>query len=149
MNKFIFELRNDCSIGFDNIPVKPIKPVAEDITSPIVNIINSSIDKEIFPDSWEVTRVCPVPKIDNPIYEKDYLMFYHYPSCLKPNSIQYADDTSLYLSNSIRNIQCTISILKNNIKNINTWSENNGLVFNNEKLLSLLSRQIYQAKANC
>ena len=132
MKKFIFELRNDCSIGFDNIPVKPIKPVAEDITSPIVNIINSSSDKDIFPDSWEV-----------------YLMFYHYPSCLKPNSIQYADDTSLYLSNSIRNIQCTISILKNNIKNINTWSENNGLVFNNEKLLSLLSRQIYQAKANC
>ena len=29
---------------------KFIKPVAEDITSPIVNIINSSIDKEIFPD---------------------------------------------------------------------------------------------------
>ena len=49
-----------------------IKPAAENITSPIVNIINSSIDKEIFPDSWKVGRVCPVPKINNPINEKDF-----------------------------------------------------------------------------
>ena len=52
--------------------MKFIKPIAEDITSPIVNIINSSIDKEIFPDSWKVARVCPVSKIDNPIHEKDF-----------------------------------------------------------------------------
>ena len=45
-------------------------------------------------------------------------------SCLKFNSIQYADDSSLYLSNSIRNIQSTISILKTDTKNHNTWSEN-------------------------
>ena len=44
--KFISELRNDCSSGFDNIPVKFIKPVAEEITSPIVNIsIRQSIRK--------------------------------------------------------------------------------------------------------
>ena len=59
-------------VGFVNIPVNLIKPVAEDITSPVVNIINSSIDKEIFPDIWRVTRVCRVPKIDNPIIEKDF-----------------------------------------------------------------------------
>ena len=57
------------------------------------------------------------------------------PSCLKSNSIQYADDTSLYISNSIRNIQSTISILETDL---NTWSKNNGLVFNNDKLLSVL-----------
>ena len=60
------------------------------------------------------------------------------PSCLKSNSIQYADDTSLCLSNSIRNIQFTKSIFKTDIRNLNTWSENNGLVFNNDKLLSVL-----------
>ena len=60
------------------------------------------------------------------------------PSCLKSNSIQYADDTSLYLSDSIKNIQSTISILETDIRNPNTWSENNGLVFNNDKLLSVL-----------
>ena len=48
-----------------------IKAVAEAITSAIVNIINSSMDKEIFPDSWKVTRVWPVPKIDDPLNEKD------------------------------------------------------------------------------
>ena len=34
--------------------MKFIKPIAEDITSPIVNRINSSIDKEIFPNRWKV-----------------------------------------------------------------------------------------------
>ena len=65
----MFELRNDCSSGFDNISVKFLKPVAEKITSPIVHIINSSTDKEIFSDSWKVARVCPVSKIFNPIKE--------------------------------------------------------------------------------
>ena len=60
------------------------------------------------------------------------------PSCLKSGSIQYADDTSLYLSNSIRNIQSTISIYERDIKNLNKWSENNGLVFNSDKLSSVL-----------
>ena len=55
------------------------------------------------------------------------------PSCLKSNSIQYAGDTSLYLSNFIRNIHSTISILETDIRNLNTWSESNGLVFNNDK----------------
>ena len=72
VNKFISELRNYCSSGFDNIPVKFVKPVAEDISSPIVNIINSSIDKEKFPDSRKVARVCPVAKINNAINEKDF-----------------------------------------------------------------------------
>ena len=40
--------------------------------------------------------------------------------CLKSNSIEYADITSLYLSTSIRNIQSTKSILKTDIKNLNT-----------------------------
>ena len=66
------ELRNDCSSSYDNIPMNFIKSVAEAITSAIVNIINSSMDKEIFPDSWKVTRVWPVSKIDDPIHEKDF-----------------------------------------------------------------------------
>ena len=69
------ELRNDCSSGFDNIPVKFLKFVANEIASPIIYIVHSSSDKEIFPDSWKVARVCPVPKIDNPIKEKDFRAF--------------------------------------------------------------------------
>ena len=72
VKNIIPELRNDCSNGFDNILVKFLKPVVEEIASPIVHIINSSIDKEIFPDSWRVARVCPVPKIVSPVKEKDF-----------------------------------------------------------------------------
>ena len=63
-----------------------IKAVAEAITSAIVNIINSSMDKEIFPDSWKVTRVWPVPKIDDPLNEKDSrpIQYYqHYQKFMK------------------------------------------------------------------
>ena len=65
-------------------------------------------------------------------------MFHNYHHVLKSNFIQYVDDTSLYQSNSIRNIQSTISILETDIKNINTWTKKNGLFFNNDKLLSTL-----------
>ena len=72
LKNIVPELRNDCSSGFDSIPVKFLKPVAEKIASRMAHIINSSTDKEIFPDSWKVVRVCPVPKIINPIKEKDF-----------------------------------------------------------------------------
>ena len=54
------------------MPVKFLKPVAQEIASSIIHIINSSIDKKIFPDSWKVARVCAVPKVVNPIKEKDF-----------------------------------------------------------------------------
>ena len=105
VDKLISELRNDCSSGFYNIPVKFIKPVAEEITSPIVNIINSSIDKEIFPDSWKVARVCPVPKIDNPINEKDFrpisilpVLSKIYEKVILKQLSDYIERTSIYSS---------------------------------------------------
>ena len=70
VKNIISELRNDCPSSCGNIPVNFLKPAAEEIASQIAHMINSSIDKEIFPDSWKVARVCPVPKIDNPIKEK-------------------------------------------------------------------------------
>ena len=44
----------------------------DQFTSPILLIINTSIDKEIFRESWKVVGVCPIPKIDNPITVKDF-----------------------------------------------------------------------------
>ena len=70
--KIITNLKNDCSSGHDNIPVRYLKPVAEYITSPLVHIINTSIDQEIFPKQWKISRVCPIPKTDNPTSIKDY-----------------------------------------------------------------------------
>ena len=72
VQKIILNLRKDCSSGHGNIPVKFLKPVVDQITLPIVHIINTSIDKEIFLDSWKVARVCPIPKIDNPVTVKDF-----------------------------------------------------------------------------
>ena len=65
-------VKTDCSSGHDNIPVRYLKPVAEYITSPLVHIINTSIDQEIFLKQWKNSRVCHIPKTDNPRSIKDY-----------------------------------------------------------------------------
>ena len=33
----------------------------------MVNLISNRIDKNVFPTAWKIARVCPIPKIDNPI----------------------------------------------------------------------------------
>ena len=70
--KMIINIKNDCSSGHDNIPVRYLKCVAEYITSPMVHIINTSIDQEIFPKQWKVSRVCPIPKTNSPASIKNY-----------------------------------------------------------------------------
>ena len=70
--KMITNIKSDCSSCHDNIPVRYLKPVAEYITSLMVHIINTSIDQEIFPKQWKISRVCPIPKTDNPTSIKDY-----------------------------------------------------------------------------
>ena len=67
VRKIILGIKNDCSTGDDGIPIRYIKPVVDDITSPVVNIIINCIDKNDFPRAWKIARVCPIPKIDNPI----------------------------------------------------------------------------------
>ena len=57
-------LKSDRSSGHDNIPVLYLKPV--------VHIITTSIDQEIFPKQWKISRVCPIPKTDSPTSTKDY-----------------------------------------------------------------------------
>ena len=70
--KIITNLKNDCSSGHDNILVRYLKPVAEYIISPMVHIINTSVDKEIFPKQWKISRVRSIPKTDNLTSIKDY-----------------------------------------------------------------------------
>ena len=43
--KIITNLKSDCSGGHSNIPVRYLKPVAEYIISPVVHVINTSIDQ--------------------------------------------------------------------------------------------------------
>ncbi|XP_057292292.1 uncharacterized protein LOC130614818 [Hydractinia symbiolongicarpus] len=64
--------RLDCSTGFDNIPARYIKYVADYIASPLTHIINCCIDNPTFPEQWKISRICPIPKVTNPSNLADY-----------------------------------------------------------------------------
>ena len=72
VHKTLLGLRDDCSCGSDQIPAKFLKAAVDHITSPIVHLINSSIDCCIFPDLWKTARIVPIPKVDNPTKMKDF-----------------------------------------------------------------------------
>ena len=73
VNKNFLSLKNDCSdSGYDDIPARFIKPVADYYDIPVVHIINSCIDRKIFPRQWKTARVCPIPKVESPTCVKDY-----------------------------------------------------------------------------
>ena len=83
--------------------MKFLKPVVDQITSPIVHIINTSIDKEIFPVSWKVARVCPIPEIDNPVNVKDFwpisilpVLFKVYEKVILSQLLNYIEKTAVY-----------------------------------------------------
>jgi hypothetical protein len=59
-------IRKDCSSGYDNIPIRLIQPVIEYIVSPLTHIINSCIKNNVFPQTWKIARISPIPKTDNP-----------------------------------------------------------------------------------
>ena len=65
-------LRAHSSTGPDLIPARFIKLAAKAIASPLTNIINNSISKQIFPSIWKVGRVSPIPKIDNPATDESH-----------------------------------------------------------------------------
>ena len=67
----IKSLRSDCSTGHDQIPVKLIKLVAEEIVSPLTHIINCCIEKEYFPLQWKIARIFPIPKTNYPTTNND------------------------------------------------------------------------------
>ena len=73
IKKIILGLKNDCSSGYDNIPVRFMKPVSDHVISPLVHIINNSIDKIFFQNSWKIARVFSIPRVDNPTSVKDFL----------------------------------------------------------------------------
>ena len=64
VRKILLEIKNDCSTGQDGIPIQYLKPVVDDVTLPLVYIINTCIDIRVFTLTWEIARVCPAPKVD-------------------------------------------------------------------------------------
>ena len=72
VEKQIKLLRNDCSTGFDTIPVQYVKIVSEFLCSPLTSIINNCINKNVFPKLWKIARISPIPKIATPTCSSDY-----------------------------------------------------------------------------
>ena len=72
IRKAILGLRNDCSTGPDKIPAQYLKLCVEEIISPLCHIINESIEKQIFPAQWKLSKISPIPKINYPIESSDY-----------------------------------------------------------------------------
>ena len=65
VRKILLGTKRDCSTGHDGIPIRYLKPVVDDVTSPLVHIINTCINNSVFPQTWKIARVCPVPKVDH------------------------------------------------------------------------------------
>ena len=42
-----------------------LKTSVDDVTSPLVHIINTCIDKRVFPSTWKIARVCAIRKVDH------------------------------------------------------------------------------------
>ena len=60
--KAIKSLRSDCSTGYDNIPAKFIKPVAEYLVSPMTNIINTASQHQQYHQNGRPVASVPYQK---------------------------------------------------------------------------------------
>ena len=67
----LHSLRSDCSTGPDDIPAKLLKLVAEYVTSPLTNIINSLLVNRQFPSAWKVACICAIPQGNEVWSEQD------------------------------------------------------------------------------
>ena len=89
------------------------------------------IDDQTSPKSPVYFRV-PQGSILGPILFNIYAG--ELPHCIDLDSIQYADDTTIYRTCRPSDILQEIRILENDINTVSEWSARNGLVFNNGKL---------------
>lgn len=65
-------IRNDCSTGYDHLPIKYLKLASQHILSPLTHIVNALIAENRFPSSWKVARISPIPKNNNPVNNSDF-----------------------------------------------------------------------------
>ena len=79
-------MRSDCSCGPDNIPVKFVKMVAESLTSPLTNILNNCISRQVFLRQWNIARISPIPNVNDIKSKMTSDLFPYYPSCQRYSS---------------------------------------------------------------
>ena len=114
-------LRIDSSTGADQILAKLVRMVAEDLTPPLVNIINSCIGMRSFPAAWKIAQICPIPKTNTSICENDFrpisvlpVLSKVYERLVFRQLVQHIDENStLYdLISAYRKGQSTITVLQ-------------------------------------
>ena len=62
------------------------------------------------------------------------------------NSLQYADDTTLYQHCKLKNLQNCIEKLESNLQTVSDWALQNSLVFNDDKTKYLLFSSLQLSK---
>lgn len=60
------------ALGNDNVSIKMIKLLKIHLTDVLLHIINYSLQRSVFPESWKRAVVKPIPKITNPALASDY-----------------------------------------------------------------------------
>ena len=71
------------SLGADQIPVRFIKSVANDLASPLTHIKNACIETSTFPSLWKISRISPIPKVESPVGENDFRLVSILPALSK------------------------------------------------------------------
>lgn len=74
--KKIKELRSDCSTGENYVPGMFNKQGATDLDSPVTHITDISIEAFVFLLLWKIARISPIPTLERPTVENNYLPVY-------------------------------------------------------------------------
>ena len=72
VSKILQNMRSDSSTGRNDVPKNFLKFVADGISLPLTNIINNSIQMNVFPAQWKIGRICPIAEVRHPVQMKDY-----------------------------------------------------------------------------
>ena len=65
-------LKNSKSTGLDNIDVRTLKIIVEDIAPALTHVINLSITSMIFPNVWKLAKLIPLLKKGDPLCPSNY-----------------------------------------------------------------------------
>ena len=68
----IKSIHSNCSTGADNIPIDLINLVAEEIASPLTEVINNSNEHSTFPGQRKIVKICLISKTDISLTSKDF-----------------------------------------------------------------------------
>ena len=70
--EIVKNLKNSKSTGLDNLDVRTLKLIIEDILPALTHIINLSLTTLVFPNIWKLAKIIPLLKKGDPLDPKNY-----------------------------------------------------------------------------